>query len=105
MPACYSHRCKFICPTLGVFTRNLHIALEWEQMGFDVLFYYNGKYVGELIYSGEFDLISELPDAPVGSVFKCRELGGFYITIPEKVLRSKPLINYSAITFSTVFVS
>lgn len=100
----YNTKCKFICKQLGTYTSDLHRALQWEKVGFDVLFYYNGKYVGELIYGGEIDDVLNIPDeAPYGEVFLCGK--DFYCHIQEEVLKSKPLIKHFSITYSEFLIS
>ena len=100
----YNKKCKFICKQLGIYTSDLQRAIEWEIIGFDVLFYYNGKYVGELIYGGEIDDVSNIPDeAPYGEVFLCGK--DFYCHIQDEIMKSKPLITEFSFTYSEILIS
>ena len=98
----YNSRCKFLCREAGLVTKNLEDALEISQSGFDVLFYYNGKYVGELIYGGEIETISDMPETSYGMVFYCHETKGFCCHIQDKILNAKPLVEIHTVTYSVI---
>lgn len=101
MDICYSSRCKFICPRAGISTTDIKTAVDLNCMGFDVLFYYNGKYVGELVYGGEVDKVSDISlNASCGTTFYCKELKGFVPIIQEEVYNSKPLVRVREVTYS-----
>lgn len=105
MDICYSSRCKFICQGAGLSTTDIKTAVELNCMGFDVLFYYNGKYVGELIYAGEVDKVSDISlGLNCGTTFFCKETNSFVPIMQEEIINSRPLVRVREVTYSEIFI-
>lgn len=101
----YSSSCKFICSGMRFSTTDMETAIELSEMGFTVLFYYNGKYVGELVYGGEIEKFSEVPtNVGCGTTFFCKEVNGFVPIIQEEVYNSKPLVKFQKFSYPKLFV-
>ena len=96
----YSTSCKFICSGMGFSTTDMETAIEMSEMGFTVLFYYNGKYVGELVYGGEIEKLEDIPTkVSCGTTFFCKEVEAFIPIIQEEVYNSKPLVKYQRFSY------
>lgn len=105
MDICYSSRCKFLCPKAGLHTTDISAAIELDRLGFDVLFYYNGKFVGYLVYAGEIDKVSDISlDVDCGTVYYCREMDRYIPMIQDEVFNSKPLVKAIKLTHSEFLV-